>query len=462
MRRPQVAEAGHGATQAMSFTVAIIGRPNVGKSTLFNRLVGRHLALVDDLPGVTRDRREGSAHLADLDFRLIDTAGLEEAAPTSLAGRMRTQTEHSLDQADVALLVVDAREGVTPVDRHFAGWLRRTGKPIILVANKAEKQTALAELGDAYALGLGDPVPISAQHGEGLAELYERLLPFASVPDEAPAAEPEPKRPLQLAIIGRPNVGKSTLVNRLVGEDRVLTGPEPGITRDAIAIDWSWQGRAIRLVDTAGMRRRSHIEQRLERLSVADTLRTVRFAETVVLIIDATQPLERQDLTIANMVAEEGRAIVLAVNKWDLVRDPKEALRGIRERLETRLPQIQGVALVPISGLTGEGLAALMKAVFKADEVWNMRVPTAALNRWLAAIQEHHPPPVAAGRRLRLRYMTQVNTRPPSFALFASKPGELPDSYRRYLVNALRHDFTLPGTPIRLMLRKNENPYTRE
>jgi len=450
----------------MSFTVAIIGRANVGKSTLFNRLVGRQLALVDDLPGVTRDRREAEGHIADLAFRLIDTAGLEEAAPDTLAGRMRAQTERSLDMADVALLVVDARAGVTPADRHFARWLRRSGKPVILVANKAEGRAALGELGDAYTLGLGDPVAISAQHGEGLAELYERLLPFAAEPagaaaGEEPASEAEGARekPLQLAIVGRPNVGKSTLVNRLLGDERVLTGPEPGITRDAIAIDWSWRGRPVRLIDTAGMRRRARIEARLERLSVADTLRAVRFAETVILATDALQPLERQDLTIANLVAEEGRALVLAVNKWDIVPDPAALLRGLRERLDTALPQLSGVALVPVSGLTGLGIDALMKAVFAADEVWNRRVPTAALNRWLARIQEHHPPPLVGGRRLRLRYMTQVNTRPPSFALFASKPGELAESYRRYLVNALRHDFDLPGTPIRLMLRKSENPY---
>jgi GTPase len=445
----------------MSFTVTILGRPNVGKSTLFNRLVGRQFALVDDLPGVTRDRREGAGHIADLAFRLIDTAGLEEAPPETLAGRIRAQTERSIDQADVALLVIDAREGVTPEDRHFARWLRRTGKPVILVANKTESRLAQGELGEAHGLGLGDPVALSARHGEGLGELYERLLPFAAEETAGPPAELSEK-PLQLAIVGRPNVGKSTLVNRFIGEDRVLTGPEPGITRDAIAVDWAWAGRRVRLFDTAGMRRRARVEAQLERLSVADSRRAVRFAETVILVSDALQPFERQDLTIANLVAEEGRAIVLAANKWDLVSDQKATLAQLRERLEESLPQLRGVALVPVSGLTGYGLNALMKAVFAADAVWNRRVPTAALNRWLGAIQEHHPPPLAGGRRLRLRYITQVNTRPPSFALFASQPGELPESYRRYLVNSLRADLALPGTPIRLMLRKGANPYVRE
>jgi GTPase len=442
----------------MSFTVAIVGRPNVGKSTLFNRLVGRQAALVDDLPGVTRDRRRGEGHIADLAFAVIDTAGLEEAPPDSLSGRMQAQTARSLAAADVALLVIDARDGVTPADEHFARWLRRRATPVILVANKAENRAALAGLGEAYALGLGDPVALSARHGEGFAELYERLLLFA--PAEAAAApEPAPDRPLKLAIVGRPNVGKSTLVNRLLGEERMLTGPEPGITRDAIAIDWRWRGRPVRLVDTAGMRRRARVAERLERLSVSDTLRAVRFAETVILVLDALQPLERQDLTIANLVAEEGRALVLAASKWDLVGDPKAALEALRERLAEALPQLAGIALVPVSGLTGRGLEALMTAAFAADAVWNRRVPTAALNRWLAAMQEHHPPPLAGGRRLKLRYVTQVNTRPPSFALFASKPGELPESYRRYLVNALRQEFDLPGTPIRLMLRKGDNPY---
>jgi GTPase len=450
----------------MAFTVAILGRPNVGKSTLFNRLVGRRMALVDDAPGVTRDRREGDGRIADLEFRVIDTAGLEEAAPATLAGRMRAQTARSIDLADVVLLVIDARDGVTEPDKHFAGWLRRSGKPVVLIANKAEGRAELGAVGEAYALGLGDPVALSAAHGEGFADLYERLRDFAPLPEEIePDAEADgaaSARRLQLAIVGRPNVGKSTLVNRLVGEDRLLTGPEPGITRDSIALDWDWQGRSIRLVDTAGLRRRARVEDRLERLSVADTLRTIRFAGIVVLVLDALEPFGRQDLTIANMVAEEGRALVLAANKWDAVGDKPAALRQLRDRVTASLAQLQGVKLVPISGLDGSGLDALMKAVIGADAVWNKRLPTPALNRWLAAIQQHHPPPLSGARRLRLRYITQANTRPPTFALFASKPGELPDSYRRYLVNSLRQDFDLPGTPIRLMLRKGENPYARD
>jgi GTP-binding protein len=440
----------------MSFAVAILGRPNVGKSTLFNRLVGRRLALVDDTPGVTRDRREGEGRIADLTFRVVDTAGLEEAAPASLAGRMQEQTERALADADVALLVIDAREGVTGADRHFADWLRRSGKPVVLLANKAEGRAVLPAIGESYRLGLGDPVPVSAEHGEGLGELYDRLAPFSrSGETEAGGSE----KPLQLAIVGRPNVGKSTLVNRVIGEERVLTGPEAGITRDAIAVDWIWHGHPMRLIDTAGLRRKPRVEGKLEQLSVGDALRSIRFAETVILVMDALQPLERQDLTIARLVENEGRALVLALNKWDAAEEPAALLKHARERAAVSLPQLQGVAIVPVSALTGFGLDALMKAVAAAGEVWNRRVATADLNRWLAMVQQRHPPPLVASRRLRLRYITQVNTRPPTFALFASKPGELPDSYRRYLVNSLRREFDLPGTPIRMMLRKGKNPY---
>ena len=440
----------------MSFAAAILGRPNVGKSTLFNRLVGRRLALVDDTPGVTRDRREGEGRIAGLTFRVVDTAGLEEAAPGSLAGRMQEQTERAFADADVALLVIDAREGITAVDRHFADWLRRSGKPDVLLVNKAEGRAVLPAIGEAYRLGLGDPVPVSAEHGEGLGGLYERLEPFSRSGETQPGGS---GKPLQLAIVGRPNVGKSTLVNRVIGEERMLTGPEAGITRDAIAVDWIWHDHPMRLVDTAGLRRKPRVEGKLEQLSVGDALRSIRFAETVILVTDALQPLERQDLTIARLVENEGRALLLALNKWDLVDEPAALLKHLRDRLSVSLPQLQGVAVVPVSGLTGFGLDALMKAVAAAGEVWNRRVATADLNRWLATVQQRHPPPLVAGRRLRLRYVTQVNTRPPTFALFASKPSELPDSYRRYLVNALRREFDLPGTPIRMMLRKGKNPY---
>jgi GTPase len=444
----------------MALTVAIIGRPNVGKSTLFNRLVGQRMALVDDTPGVTRDRREGEASLGDLRFRVIDTAGLDEAEEGSLGARMQAQTERALDAADVALFLIDARSGVTPLDRHFADLLRRRQVPVVLAANKAEARSGDAGFYEAFALGLGEPIAISAEHGDGMAELYEALAPFAAEAEaETATVAAESEKPLQLAVIGRPNVGKSTLINRLLGEERLLTGPEPGITRDAIATLWQWRDRLVRLIDTAGMRRRPKVEEKLEKLSVADALRAVRFAEVVVLVIDGTQLLEKQDLTIARMVEEEGRALVIAVNKWDLVEDKQATLRRLRDRLEISLPQLAGLRFVTLSARTGAGVAKLMPAVMTTYDAWNRRIATPKLNRWLSSVQQRHPPPLVAGRRLKLRYMTQANIRPPTFALFASSPGDLPESYRRYLVNLMRADFDLPGVPIRVMLRKGENPY---
>jgi len=444
----------------VALTVAILGRPNVGKSTLFNRLVGQRLALVDDTPGVTRDRREGEAALGDLRFRVVDTAGLDESDPDSLGARMQQQTARALADANVALFVVDARVGITPLDRHFAQWLRRVETPVILVANKAEGRAGDGGVLEAFRLGLGEPVAISAEHGEGLAELYAALAPYAdSVAAEAEASPVAAERPLQLAIVGRPNVGKSTLINRLLGDERVLTSPEAGTTRDAVATAWHWQGRAVRLIDTAGMRRRAKVEEKLEKLSVGDALRAIRFAEVVVLVVDAEAGLEKQDLSIAELVEDEGRALVLAVNKWDLVEDKSAALRSIRDRLERSLPQLSGIPMVTLSARTGAGAAKLMPAVLACHAAWNKRIATPALNRWLAHLQERHPTPLVSGRRLRLRYMTQVNIRPPTFALFASKPGDLPEAYRRYLVNLMREEFDLPGVPIRVMLRKGENPY---
>jgi GTP-binding protein len=447
------------------FTVAIVGRPNVGKSTLFNRLIGRRLALVDDLPGVTRDRREADAAIGGLSFRLIDTAGLEDAAWETLSGRMRRQTESAVADADLVLFMIDARAGVTPEDKHFANLVRASGRPVALVANKAESGAAESGVLDAYSLGFGEPIPVSAEHGIGMPDIYDAIR--AAMPEEAElgvgeeeeAPTDEAEKPLHVAIIGQPNAGKSTLVNRLIGEERMLTGPEPGITRDAIAIDWEWRGRAFRLADTAGIRRKAKVVGKLEKLSVADALRAIRFAEVVILMMDTTEPLEKQDLQLADLVAREGRALVLALNKWDLVADPQARLKELEADLEETLAQLRGVAMVPISARTGYGLERLMEAVLAVYRTWNERISTAALNRWLLATTERHPPPAVSGRRIKLKYLTQSKTRPPTFFLSCSRPEALPDAYRRYLVNGLRDDFGLSGVPIRLMLRRDENPY---
>ena len=448
----------------MPFTIAIVGRPNVGKSTLFNRLVGRRLALVDDRPGVTRDRREGEGKLGDLSFRVIDTAGLEDAERESLSARMQAQTATAMAQSDAVLFVVDARAGATPADRAFADLVRKSGKPTVLVANKGEGRAGEAGALEAYALGLGEPVLISAEHGEGLAGLYDALR--AALPDatarpereEASAAEPSEK-PIRLAIVGRPNTGKSTLINRLLGEERLLTGPEAGITRDAIAVDLDWRGRRLRIHDTAGLRRRSRIEEKLEKLSVADAINAIRFAEVVIVLIDAQTPFEEQDIRIVDLVEREGRAIVIGLNKWDMIEPVPGALSRARAEIDRVLPQIKGVPVVALSARTGEGLDRLMAAVIESHAVWNRRVPTAALNRFLAEAVAAHAPPAAHGRRSRLDYITQPKARPPSFVLFSSRAYALPETYRRYLVNGLRENFALPGTPIRLTVRAKPNPY---
>lgn len=444
--------------------VAIVGRPNVGKSTLFNRLARRRIAIVDDTPGVTRDRKEAEAVLGGRDVTLVDTAGLEEAPPETVAGKMTAGSARAVDLADLVLFVVDGREGLTPSDRHFAGWLRRTGKPAILIVNKAEGRAGEGGYYDAFALGFGEPVAVSAEHGEGLGELHQRVR--EALP-EAPAEAVEEgqagtERPLRLAVVGRPNAGKSTLVNRLIGEERLLTGPEPGTTRDAIALPWrDAEGRLVRLVDTAGLRRRARVTETLEKLSTAATIGALREAEVVVLVLDALAPLEAQDIAIATLAEREGRALVLALNKWDLVpvRERDAARRAIADRLATGFAQLRGVPVVPLSALSGVGVDKLMPAVWKAYEAWNSRVPTGALNRWFAAAIERHPPPLVDGRRLKLRYITQVKARPPSFVVFGTRTGKLPDDYVRYLLNGLREALGLEGVPIRLTLRSARNPY---
>ncbi|MGI9413066.1 MAG: ribosome biogenesis GTPase Der [Hyphomicrobiales bacterium] len=452
----------------MSKTVAIIGRPNVGKSTLFNRLVGRRLALVDDAPGVTRDRREGDARLGDLEFRIVDTAGLDDAADETLQGRMQAQTLAAVEDADVCLFMIDARAGVTPIDHHFADLARRSEKPVILVANKCEGKDGADALYEAFALGLGEAVGLSAEHGQGMSDLFDALEPLVDAggaeaadveADEAPAGR---DKPLRIAIIGRPNAGKSTLINRLLGEDRLLTGPEAGITRDSISVDWQWQDLPVKLFDTAGLRRRARVVDKVEKLSAADALRAVRFAEVVVLLLDACQPFEKQDLHLADLAAREGRALVLAVNKWDLIEDKRDALEELKEKAGRLLPQVRGVPLVTLSATTGKGLQRLMPAVMEVYEAWNRRVTTGELNRWLADALERHPPPAAKGRRIKLRYITQAKSRPPTFIAFCSRARELPEAYSRYLINSLREDFDIWGSPVRMQLRQGKNPYAKD
>jgi len=446
----------------MSFTVAIVGRPNVGKSTLFNRLAGKRLALVDDQPGLTRDRREAEAMLGSRTVRLIDTAGLEPGEE-GLTARMRKQTEAAIASADLVLFLIDRRAGVVAADEIFADLVRGSGKAVVLAVNKCEGRATEAAIYEAYALGLGEPLPISAEHDIGIGELIEAVeragLEQAAGTDAPPGEPVEVPHPLRIAVVGRPNVGKSTLINALLGEDRMITGPEAGITRDAVASSLEWDGRPLLLFDTAGLRRKMRIEGRAEELSVGDALKAIRFAEIVVLLLDAEHPFEKQDLQIAELIAEEGRALVIAVNKWDVVRDREKRLAALRETCQRLLPQVKGVALVPVSALTGTGLDKLMKAVFAADGLWNRRLQTHALNQWLKQAVEAHSPPAVSGRRIKLRYITQANARPPTFVLFCSRPKALPESYARYLVNALRESFDMPGVPIRLKMRKGDNPF---
>ncbi|WP_061020452.1 ribosome biogenesis GTPase Der [Bradyrhizobium sp. CCH5-F6] len=455
----------------MSFTIAIIGRPNVGKSTLFNRLVGQKLALVDDLPGVTRDRREGEARLGDLEFTIIDTAGLDEGAKGSLTARMQEQTEAAIAQADALFFVIDARIGLTPTDRAFADFARKANKPVLLVANKSEGKHGDAGAMESFALGLGDPIQISAEHGEGMGELYDALAKLMPEPveededdDDAPISEEEAAtRPIRVAIVGRPNAGKSTLINHLLGEERLLTSPEAGTTRDSIAVEINWKGRDFRVFDTAGLRRRSRIEEKLEKLSVADALRAVRFAEVVVLMMDTQNRFEEQDLRIADLIEREGRAVVLAVNKWDLMETKGGgAISGLRRDADHWLPQLKGVPIVAVSGLMGEGIDRLMQAIQDAYAIWNRRVPTAALNRWFEQAVQANPPPAVSGRRLKLNYITQTKARPPSFVLFCSRADAVPQSYLRYLTNSMRETFELPGTPVRITLREKANPFAHK
>ncbi|MFM8542186.1 MAG: ribosome biogenesis GTPase Der [Chakrabartia sp.] len=446
--------------------VAIIGRPNVGKSTLFNRLVGKRLALVDDRPGVTRDRREGEANLLGLEFRIVDTAGFEGEDAQTLPGRMRAQTEAAAHSADVALFVIDSRAGITPLDQEIANWLRSLSTPIVLLANKAEGRAGQSGILDAYSLGLGDPIPFSAEHGEGLDDLFQELLPHVEREEEEfePEEEEEDEEalaraPLKLAIVGRPNAGKSTLVNRMLGEDRMITGPEAGITRDSISIDWMWQDRAVRLIDTAGLRRKAKVDDKLEKLSAADTQRAIDFAEVVVLLLDATRGLEAQDLRIADQIFTEGRAMIIALNKWDTVEHGSALFQGVRTALDEGFAQVKGVPLLTISAASGKGIDQLLQAAFEVRAAWSKRVPTGQLNRWFEGALTKNPPPAPGGKRIKLRYVTQIKTRPPSFVVFGNRVDDLPESYRRYLVNGIRKELGFGAVPVRLTLRGGKNPY---
>jgi GTPase len=452
----------------MTWRIAIVGRPNVGKSTLFNRMTGRRRALVDDMPGLTRDRREGAGRLYDLRFALVDTAGLEEAPPASLAGRMRAQSMKAVEACDLVLFVFDARAGITPQDEHFARALRKAGKPVLVLANKVEtKSKTEMAVAEAAGLGLGEAIAISAEHGEGMTDLHEVLRGLAPadaiVSDdvaEAAPAEAETVLPaIRIALIGRPNVGKSTLANALLGEERMLTGPEPGITRDAISVPFVWRGREFRLIDTAGMRKKARVDASIERLSVGESIKTVREAHVCVLVLDAETMLENQDLQIARLAVEEGRAIVVAVNKWDLIDDPQAALRKLRDRIEISMPQVEGVTFATVSALHGRKLDDLMKAIVGAHDRWNAEFPTSKLNRWLEGVTQAHPPPLVRGLRPRLRFCRQVGVRPPTIALFGNKLTDLPGDYQRYLINSLRDTFDIPGTVVRLEMRPTKNPY---
>jgi GTP-binding protein len=449
----------------MTFTVAILGRPNVGESTLFNRLVGRKIALVDDQPGVTRDRREGLAQIGDLSFRVFDTAGLDDAKKETLEARMSAQAEMAVEEADLVFFVIDARAGITPIDRKFAEKIRKFGKPVRVVANKAEARMAEAGVLESYSLGFGEPLPVSAEHGEGMESLYDVIAPLApktEVVSEEEAEAAELTRPLRLAIIGQPNAGKSTLVNTMLGEERMLTGPEAGITRDAIATDWSFGGREIKLWDTAGIRRKSRVTGKIEKLAVSDALRAIRFADCVVVLIDASMEIERQDLALSDLVATEGRAVVLALSKWDLVEDKQKVLAEVHSQLEDVLPEIRGVPVVTLSAKQERGVDKMMKAVFEAVDRWSARITTSQLNRWLESAISKNPPPAPSGRRIKIRYATQASSRPPTFAVFGNQMAKMPESYKRYLMNTLRKDFDLAGVPIRFSLRGGKNPFDKD